>query len=273
MLAVCGPPASGKSYAALRLAWDLDLNPDGSHRFPLDASRVIFSIPEFVDFVRGVHGDLPPGSFIILDEAAISLNAQKWYEPAAQAMSGITQSFRCRQLGAIFCFPGSFNFLNSQVRQLVHMVLRMRSVNKSSKISWGDFKFLQTNVFTGKIYRKNPTAVGPNGNVELNQFEFHLPPVELIRSYEARKAAFLKEYYDELAAKLQEPSKGIKVNLTKLYEKVLESPAQYMVNKKFTSSLLGVKLNISLANSKRLCFALNADLKAGRIKPNRIGTE
>lgn len=266
MLAVCGPPASGKSYAALRLAYDLDLAEDGSHRFPLDASRVIFSIPDFVDFVRGVHGDLPPGSFIILDEAAISLNAQKWYEPAAQAMSGITQSFRCRQLGAIFCFPGSFNFLNSQVRQLVHMVLRMRMVNKQVKISAGDFKFLQTNVFSGKIYKRNPTASGPVGNVELNTFEFHLPPAELVKNYELRKAAFLKKYYDELAEKLREPSKGQKVDLRKLYEKVLENPAVYMVNRKFTSSLLGVKLNVSLANSKRLCFALNADLKAGRIK-------
>ncbi len=267
MLAICGPPASGKSYAALRLAWDLDLGLDGTHRFPLDASRVIFSIPEFVDFLRGVYGDLPSGSFIILDEAAISLNAQKWYEPAAQAMSGITQSFRCRQLGAIFCFPGSFNFLNSQVRQLVHMVLRMRMVNKQAKISAGDFKFMQTNIFTGKIYKRNPTAVGPSGNVELSSFEFFLPPAELIKNYELRKAAFLKKYYDELAEKLQEPTKGTKANLTKLYEKVLENPSVYMVNKKFTSSLLGVKLNISLANSKRLCFALNADLKAGRIKP------
>jgi hypothetical protein len=269
---VSGETGSGKSYASMKLAFDLDLTKDGEHRFPLDASRIIFNPQDFLDFLSGEkENDLPPGSFLIMDEAALSLNAQRWFDVQSQAMSGVTQSFRCRQLATLFTFPGSLGFINKQIRSTAHTALVMRTVNKNAGWSVGTFKILQTNIFSGVTYKHQPELDTPDGVVGLEQFKFFLPPKKLIEAYEKRKDIFLRGYYKELAEKMRMRSEGIyakRVDMAAFYKKALENPILFIDAKKkrFKSALLRVRLGLTANNASQLCMALNADLQAGRIK-------
>lgn len=271
MLACCGETGTGKSWASLRMAYDLDVCPrTWEHRFPLDASRVFFDPEEFVKTLRGK--DLPKGSFLILDEAALNLSNITWWDLTARALTGVAQSFRYMQFGLIYTFPGSLGMLNKSLRILSHHALVMRGVNTQKGFSLGDFTYLQTNVFSAKTYRHKPSNITEEGIEDLDTFTFYAPPKELCRAYEAKKEAYLKGYYGRLAEDMAKAKAGRMIDMRKYFDMALENPREYMdASLRFKSSLLRVKFNLSRQNAACLASALNIEKRAGRIKTVKRG--
>ena len=267
---IVGPTGAGKSLAALRLAFDLDIDlKTGEHRFPLDASRVVFNPKDFLGLIqkKGME-KLPPGSFIVLDEASLTANSRNFWDINNRVLSYIGQSFRFRGLGFIMTFPVSLGFLDKQARQLCHHVLKMKGIDFKKKQSVGKFHFLQTEEVTGKLYRHNPTLETKTEVFQLSHFRFSLPPEKLVNSYEKKKEKFLAGFYTELGEMIErsKTSKTEKLDLQSSYKKVLNKPDLFLDEKgKFSSAQIRVRLNLGMNNTIALTNALNQDLLAKRI--------
>lgn len=172
-----GPRGSGKSYAAMELAYTCDAT--------MTADRIMFGVTEFVDCV--VDGKLKRGNATILDDAGVFMNSRDWQSVQNKAISVVAQSFRYKNLITFITVPKE-NYIDSQTRGLFNITFEATE---------------QQGVFKVKIPRPNPirrnddwltypvTLVPNKGmrtrNVKIKTTHFDMPPKWLYESYEIKR--------------------------------------------------------------------------------------
>ena len=220
---VLGQPGSGKSYAALKMAYDLDRGKEGTHRFDID--HVAFTA---YDFIQKIQNYKKNGSVIIWDEAGVleGANARKHWSEANQTISSIFQIMR-KNNQIIFITLPVLKFLDSQARIVGHAILSMTGHSKD--FSKGKFKFM--NLYPEND-SKNITYVYPRergGNAIFNEIRFPLPPKELCDAYEEKqtriKDGWQRQWLKDLSASNKTKPKAVPLNEVLDYLK--KNPARF----------------------------------------------
>lgn len=264
---MCGGTGSGKSYACLKMAYDLDTQKDGKPRFNI--AKVVFTPSEYL---QAVKGNLPQGSVIIWDEVGVGINSRQWYSLQNQLISYVTQTVRFKNYATFYNTP-AFNYVDKQIRQLFHGYIEMDKPSASEKKSYGRFKWIEVNPVTGKLYFKFPRYY-ENGKKHIaKNIHFSLPPKELIDAYEEKKKEVVTGWYEKYQAelKLMEKTllgkKGVeKIDLKKLYDKVKSEIEKFLDKKGLVSSArIMLEMGLSRPHACSLARMLNEDIEAGKV--------
>ena len=178
-----GRTGSSKSGSAISLAYALDPT------FNLD--RIVFSVDEF--FKISTESNLPPGSFLIFDDAGVGVGSRDWQDEKNKSLGAILQTFRYKQLPTLITTP-RIGFIDKQVRESVEL----QFVATDTKGMFKPFVLYESPKMDGKIWRSYPSV----GGVEIKLWPFPPPPQEIFEQYERKKdAAFqrmLKEKFAEI---------------------------------------------------------------------------
>jgi len=185
-----GSPGSGKSYSAVKFAYDMDRAVDGSPRF--DESRIVFK-PS--DYMRLVKKNLPAGSFIVFDEVGVGVNARDWYSQINKLISYTTQTFRYKNLGVCFTVP-ALSFLDKQIRLLLHALVIMKDTSPKTKRAYGVWEWMTYSEYSGKVYHPRPRFYENGKKYKVQSVSFALPPKDLVKAYEKKKQKTSQNWYD-----------------------------------------------------------------------------
>lgn len=218
LAAFCGQTGSGKSWAALRMAHDLDVAYNGRARFNID--RVVFSAEDFINLVKQ---KLPKGSFIIWDEVGIGINSRTFYNQQNLNISYVTQTFRSKNYGVLYTVP-SFGYVDKQVRQLFHAYFEMKRINFSEKVGFARYFDIIFSPRFGTVRYPQPRKIEFGIKEIIDGIGFPKPPKELIDQYEEKKEIYLDKMYEiyKDGASLDNVGNNSKESINQLAQKVIE---------------------------------------------------
>ena len=200
-----GPTGSGKTYAAIRKAYDL------SQRFGTN-----FSIKDNVDFRFSdmmqkmlLPQNSKPGTCFVFEEVGVTGgggSSREWQSKVNKFFFSFLQTARHRNQVLMFTCP-HFGFLEKGARSLVHMQLISLGINYQNKVSYWKPFTLQVNSMTGKIYMKYLRFKSQGGTSFLRCLNITLPPKDILDDYEKLKTKFTTDLYTQ--AKVVEKPKRV----------------------------------------------------------------
>lgn len=199
-----GRTGSSKSGSAISLAYAMDPT------FNLD--RIVFKIEDF--YKISTEQSLPPGSFIVFDDAGIDAGSRRWQDEKNQAFGAILQTFRYKQLPTLITTP-RLGFLDKQVRESVEL----QFVATDTKGQFKPFVLYESPKMDGRIWHSYPSV----GGVEIKLWPFPPPPEELFNAYKAKKDQAFQKMIIENMRKIQEEEK--------LQKAILETKEEMMRRK------------------------------------------
>jgi len=231
LMAMIGGTGSGKSYAAVELARQLDPN------FSVD--RVIFTPQEFMALV---NAGLPAGSVILFDEAGVSMDSRTWYSVMNKMINYVLQTFRHRNLIVIFTVP-LLKFVDSNARNLFHAFCIMKQIKKTEKASYGSFYNLDINYRTGQVFTKKPRILSGQEQIRVDYIRFSMPPKPLVEAYERKRGAFTKKLNEDIESELTAiAAKEKQLSNQELVDKVLDDVAYFRFIKKGEPRISSMKI-------------------------------
>ena len=163
-----GRTGSSKSGSAISLAYAMDPT------FNLD--RIVFKIEDF--FKISTENNLPPGSFLVFDDAGVDAGSRRWQDEKNQAFGAILQTFRYKQLPTLITTP-RLGFLDKQVRESVEL----QFVATDTKGMFKPFVLYESPKMDGKIWHSYPSV----GGAEIKLWPFPPPPQDLFEQYKKKK--------------------------------------------------------------------------------------
>ena len=197
LLVVVGETGSGKSWAALEIARNLD------ERFASD--HIIFTYKELIDVVQ--ERRFPKGSCLIFDEAsAEALQARDFMSKKNKSISALLQTFRNLNYIVIFTSP-DMSFIDRQARCLLHMILVTKNINFKTNLNTLKLYTIKSSIFKGGFRYFEKLRLFDRSTQTQHEIEhliLHKPPPKLIVEYEAKKHEFQKVLYRRLRKELTE---------------------------------------------------------------------
>ena len=191
IIVVVGATGSGKSYAALSIAEDIDPT--------FDASKIAFKL---LDFIKLVKSDMPKGSAIVFDEGGVEMQARNFMTLMNKALSYITQTMRYKNQIIIITVP-DFSFIDVQVRKLVHMLVVTGHIDRRNKVNIVKPFQIRVRANDGKVFRTYPRVYNKTkGYVKIQEVAVHLPSVKLRHEYEKLKRAYTEQLYGTLVTQV-----------------------------------------------------------------------
>ena len=180
-----GRTGSSKSGSAISLAYAMDPT------FNLD--RIVFKIEDF--FKISTENNLPPGSFLVFDDAGVDAGSRRWQDEKNQAFGAILQTFRYKQLPTLITTP-RLGFLDKQVRESVEL----QFVATDTKGMFKPFVLYESPKMDGKIWHSYPSV----GGVEIKLWPFPPPPQDLFDQYKQKKDEAFQRMIREKFAEIQQ---------------------------------------------------------------------
>ena len=180
-----GRTGSSKSGSAISLAYAMDPT------FNLD--RIVFRIEDF--FRISTENSLPPGSFLVFDDAGVDAGARRWQDEKNQAFGAILQTFRYKQLPTLITTP-RLGFLDKQVRESVEL----QFVATDIKGMFKPFMLYESPKMDGKIWHSYPSV----GGVEIKLWPFPPPPQEFFDRYKRKKDEAFQRMIKEKFMEIQQ---------------------------------------------------------------------
>jgi hypothetical protein len=188
LIGIYGPPGSGKSYTALRIAELLD------PKFSVE--NVAFTVPELVHLI---NSGLPPGAALVGDDFGTAANSRTWRSDPNMILSYVAQSFRYRRYLTVITLPDIAG-LDSQVRRLFHLSLQTIRKDYAHSAVLCEPRRPVRYMTSSKTYWKFPrTDLGsevPGARVKV--VAFHLPSKALQETYEAKRLEYMDDFYRRL---------------------------------------------------------------------------
>lgn len=188
LILIVGGVGSGKTYAGLDLALNISKE-----------LETTFTIKNNMDFSFGAllkKMNLPEnykaGSVFLFEEVgsvASGSASREWQSKSNAFFHSFMQTSRHRNQILIMTCP-VFGSLDKGSRELIHLLITMRGINKQNKKSYASVLYLQTNALTGKIYTHSLRIISENEAKKLVKISFDLPPEDILREYEAKKLQF-----------------------------------------------------------------------------------
>lgn len=207
LIAMTGQTGSGKSLAALYLAWSID--PD------FTAEQVVFRVVDFLDLLD----ELEPGRVIIFDEAGVDFDARRSGSKGNVGFSNILKTFRYKQLPTIFTLP-RLTMLDVNGRRLFHYWLKTAGIDyKHSLCKTHWFCIDSEDDWSDRIKRYFPRVINKETGERavITWVKWPLPPDKIRIPYEKYKNEFvtamnqeirqsmMKMRHDELGDEADEP--------------------------------------------------------------------
>jgi hypothetical protein len=187
---IVGREGIGKSLTALRLGLEIDQS--------FGADQVYFRPADLLRDLR--DGEYQQGDVYILDEAGVGLGRRTWQDSGQKRLNQALQLIRNHNIGLIFTLP-RLSELDSQAQGRLHSYYEIRHKHAEEYVS-GAWRWMDPDRvdITGDVFRKPPTYEG----AKLRQVKFGPPEApDVVDAYEARKAKFQAEFYDEAIAALE----------------------------------------------------------------------
>ena len=183
-----GPPGSGKSWSALRVAELIDPSFSWS-RGSFDVSSVLESVWEKTP---------PRGSVVMLDEAGLAIDSRRWFEHANRALAYMVESFRYLGLAFLMTVPDP-SFIDRVPRSLFNMSFECIRVDLKREVSVARPFFHQANPRLKKVYHKSPRIHLPGkGTARIKTMRFQRPSEGLTDVYEKARHAYMQDFHGEL---------------------------------------------------------------------------
>lgn len=226
--ALTGPTGSGKSYSSLSLGYQWDAN--------FTEDNIVFTAKDFVALLNS--GKLKRGSFILFEEAGVSLNNREWMSKSNNFIQKIFQTVRHK--GYIICFTvPDFGFVDSATRKLFHGHFMTNGIDHKNKLCITKPYQLQTDQRTGNVYFKWLEVIMKGvGSKKISVLKISMPPKDLIKKYELKKTAFTTKLNNEIEEAMNQKSpeelKADKVKAKELEQKKKQWSAIDKLRKKST---------------------------------------
>ena len=180
-----GRTGSSKSGSAISLAYAMDPT------FNLD--RIVFRIEDV--FRISTEDTLPPGSFLVFDDAGVDAASRRWQDEKNQAFGAILQTFRYKQLPTLITTP-RLGFLDKQVRESVELLFQATDTKGQFK----PFVLYESPKMDGKMWHSYPSVNG----VEIKLWPFPPPPEDLFQAYKQKKDAAFQRMIREKFREIQQ---------------------------------------------------------------------
>jgi len=224
---IVGKPGRGKSWLSIAMAEMLDRTKLSGTRFKQE--HITFGEKEFSEVIRKKH---KPGTFIIVDDAGISLYSREALKKEVIALSKIFQTVRYKNLGIILTLP-SWAMLDKNIRRLTDAYIEVLDPDLSSKESIYKFQWVEASPLGDTIYRKYPkeTKITITMNdieykKKYRKVEFRLPRASylLLQRYEQRKEDYMGKLYTTF---YREIHGGKKTHLDQKIEEIYKNKRKY----------------------------------------------
>lgn len=273
---IVGKPGRGKSWLSIAMAEMLDRTKGSGPR--LKQEHITFGEKEFSEVIRKKH---KPGTFIIVDDAGISLYSREALKKEVIALSKIFQTVRYKNLGIILTLP-SWAMLDKNIRRLTDAYIEVLDPDLVSEESVYKFQWVEASPLGDVIYRKYPKETKMIESMNdikyknvYRKVEFRLPKASyiLLERYEQRKEDYMGKLYTQF---YREIHGGKKTQLNDSIELIYKNKEKYyeeVKGKNVISSLLILSDPHSGVNhdplANKVAKFLNTRLKkeTGELKP------
>jgi len=185
-----GDVGLGKSWAAIRFGEDLDPS--------FSEERVVFCLEDFLKLMDegDSNGSLKRGSVIVFDEIAGSefgADSRSFMSKENKTMSFISTVYRKRGYITIYCVP-YLHQLDKNLRVIgISAILRFKKVDFEKKMSQATFYWVVPKWRTGELITPRPVIKHGGEWTRILNVWIDKPSEALVKKYEAKKDAFLKE--------------------------------------------------------------------------------
>ncbi len=247
IVVINGSTGSGKTYAGLRLGYDISQSND-TH-FTLQ-DNVSFDFVSLLKNTRKPQNTKPGTVFLFEEVGAMGGGAasREWQSKTKRFFFSFMQTTRHRNQILIFTCP-HFSFLDSGARSLVHMQLITHGIDFKNKVCHVKPYVLQVNNRTGKIYFKMLRFMIDESRTKLTEYSVKYPPEDMVKEYEKVKEA----YTDKLNQTIIDDEVKVKKK-DKIHVKIQPERLKELINQGLTNNQMAVMLGVSestIKNHKR----------------------
>jgi ABC-type dipeptide/oligopeptide/nickel transport system ATPase component len=189
-----GESGSGKSWAALRLAEQVDPGFNAKRRlvFTLDGLMALLNAPEAIQ----------PGDVVVWDEAGIGASARQAMTKVNVIFSAIVESVRFRRFALLFTVP-DLAMIDPNARRMCHLILESKGVDEAA----GKTTFKPFYPKHGKDDTMIPVypVLSPEGrpSYQLRHISITRPSKALSDEYEILRAEYIAESYASMHESIQ----------------------------------------------------------------------
>ena len=186
-----GRTGSGKSFAAISLAEDIDPN------FTVD--NIAVSTKEMVEIITS--GRLKKGAALVLDEAGVNYSSKNWMKRENKYLGELFQTFRYLNYALLLNLP-HVKFMDITERRLVHAGFVMKGIDRKNKLSYAQPRIFKNYPFSDreKFGFSYPIVRYPNGRFYVvKTLYFKLPTRKIRLAYLEKK----KEWNEKLQDKVK----------------------------------------------------------------------
>jgi hypothetical protein len=260
-----GIPGSGKSWAMLSMAEQLDPNFTLEGNWFFKAGPMMAAIKEYY---FGENADPKPGKIWCLDEGGIDLNSMSFHDAINRGLNAFFQTARHRNYIFLMSVP-YLRFISKGVRTLMTTHCKAEGWTKDSETILVP-RVMEYNGDLDKNYRKRLIVRSKNGGMSYcNKTHLPKPSKRLVGEYEKMKAAFTGNLFEEISASINAYEGEEKSKAEKAQGKVRLSYNQRLIydtlkEGKSLESLADTH-NIKLAHARSTLSALR--YKGFKFKP------
>ena len=170
-----GMPGKGKTWAAVRLAEQLDPT--------FDIDRVCVTYKEFLGVLEQLaqawdNGMDVAGKVVVFDEFQKSASARKWMTSINQAITDVLHTFRYLNLIVIFTTP-HLSFIDVNSRAVMHFQVTMKDKRPEMGLTRGELSFSEIKNDpwnpSDKLYHYAPRVFSSSGPMKVKNVWFEKP--------------------------------------------------------------------------------------------------
>jgi len=260
-----GIPGSGKSWAMLSMAEQLDPNFTLEGNWFFKAGPMMAAIKEYY---FGEGADPKPGKIWCLDEGGIDLNNMSFHDAINRGLNAFFQTARHRNYIFLMSVP-YLRFISKGVRTLMTTHCKAEGWTKDSETILVP-RVMEYNGDLDKNYRKRLIVRSPKGGMSYcNKTHLPKPSARLVAEYESMKKEFTGNLFEDISASINAYEGEEKTKAAKAAGKVRLSHNQEVVFNcvKEGKSLESLEAShgLKLANSRSVLSGLRR--KGFKFKP------
>lgn len=227
LIVIVGGTGSGKSYTALRLAYELD--PTFSHKTL--RQRLAYKPDHFFDIV---NSGLVKGQAMIIDEGGVAQDAREWHSFNNKAINQILETFRHENLFVIFAVP-ALKYIDVGARRLFHYYLEALDVDINRRLNKAKIYVFQYNPLLDKTYQKNFHIGSGTEAIKIKRWKIKKVGAKIWHEYEqfsTEQKLEIKKGLKARSEQLKEKDKQKQykvVDYAEIAKKVLANPEPFII--------------------------------------------
>ncbi len=191
-----GPPGIGKTYSAIRFAYDIDPTFDIK-------KQVVFKFRHVMRLINDEEFKKKEWKIILWDEPQTEVSNVTWQSIVNRLLNYLATTFRNQNVIFILASPYR-DLLDSRTMKMVHCIFECEGVNKKKRVCIVRPKLQQYNSKLKKTYEHRLYVATGNGAYPLTRWAIKKPPEEMIKLYEEKKTEFTKELNKKIEDQLKE---------------------------------------------------------------------